>query len=88
MDKLIPDALAEWGDEESAPAEDVRPGVQRDVTPEMIAEYVITEGLLPRESAEPFGQYLHQAWNDYVEGENLTQRDLISGALEYWRGNS
>lgn len=41
MSKLNPDALAEWGDEEGAPAEDVRPGVQRDVTPGMIADYVV-----------------------------------------------
>lgn len=86
MDKLNPDALAEWGDEDGAPDQDVRPNVQRDVTPEMIAAYVIEEGELPRESADPFGEYLHQAWNDYVENEELTQRALISGALEYWRG--
>jgi hypothetical protein len=88
MDKLNPDALAEWGEEESAPDEDVRPGVQRDVTAQMIADYVTDEGDLPRESAEPFGQYLHQAWNDYVESETLTQRDLIAGALAFWRGTA
>lgn len=88
MDKLNPEALAEWGEEEGAPAEDVRPGVQRDVTPEMIADYMVETNKLPRESAEPFAEYLHQTWNDYVEGEPLTQRDLIAGALEFWRGNA
>ncbi|MFJ4627149.1 hypothetical protein [Streptomyces sp. NPDC088847] len=86
MSKLDPDALAEWGDEEGAPAEDVRTGVQRDVTPEMITAYVVEAGELPQESAEPFGEYLHQQWNDYVESENITHRDLIHGALAYWRG--
>lgn len=88
MDKLNPDALAEWGEEEGAPDVDVRPGVQRDVTPEMIADYVTDEGELPRVSAEPFGRYLHRAWNDYVESETLTQRDLIAGALAFWRGHA
>lgn len=88
MDKLNPDALAEWGDEEGAPADEVRPNVQRDVTPQVIAAYIIEEGELPRVSAEPFGEYLHQTWNDYVENETLTQRELIAGALEFWRGNA
>ncbi|MFE9810685.1 hypothetical protein [Streptomyces sp. NPDC005548] len=87
MDKLNPNALAEWGDEEGAPDADVRPDVQRDVTPEMITDYVIAEGELPDVSARPFGEYLHQQWNDYVENEEMTQRDLIAGALEFWRGN-
>ncbi|WP_333743822.1 hypothetical protein [Streptomyces ardesiacus] len=87
MAKLDPNALAEWGDEEGAPANEVRPGVQRDVTSEMITDYVVEAGHLPRESAEPFGEYLHTAWNDYVECETLRQKDLIEGALEFWRGN-
>lgn len=88
MDKLNPEALAEWGEEEGAPDAEVRPGVQRDVTAHMIADYVVDGGGLPRESAEPFGRYLHQAWNDYVESETLTQRDLIAGALAFWRGHA
>lgn len=88
MDKLNPDALAEWGDEDGAPADEVRPNVQRDVTPQMITAYVLAEGELPSESAEPFGKYLHQEWNDYVESEELTQRALIEGALSYWRGGA
>lgn len=86
MDKLNPDALAEWGDEDGAPADEVRPNVQRDVTPEMITAYVIEEGELPEESARPFGEYMHAQWNDYVESETVTQRDLISGGLAFWRG--
>jgi hypothetical protein len=86
MNKLNPDALAEWGDEEGAPDDQVRPGVQRDVDARMIAEYVIKQNELPRPSAEPFGEYLHQHWNDYVENEPLTQRELIAGALAFWRG--
>jgi hypothetical protein len=86
MDKLNPDALAEWGEEEGAPADQVRANVQRDVTPQMITDYVVAEDELPQESAEPFGSYLHEHWNDYVEYEEITQRALIAGALEYWRG--
>lgn len=88
MFRIDPDALAEWSDEEGAPDDQVRPNVQRDVTPEMIAEYVVTEGELPEQSARPFGEYLHQEWNDYVENEDMTHRDLIAGALEFWRGNA
>ena len=88
MDKLNPDALAEWGDEEGAADAEVRPNVQRDVTPQMITNYVIEQAELPRESAEPFGAYLHEHWNDYVDYEELTQRALIAGALEFWRGNA
>ena len=88
MTRLNPDALAEWGEEEGAHANEVRPNVQRDVTAHMITAYVVDEGELPRVSAEPFGEYLHQNWNDYVENETLTQRDLIAGALEFWRGHA
>ncbi|WP_399142202.1 hypothetical protein Q3A86_33215 [Streptomyces sp. NBUA17] len=88
MDKLNPDALAEWDDEMGAPDNEVRTGVQRDTTPEMIADYVIAEGELPEQSARPFGEYLHISWNDYVEYEEITQRDLIAGALEFWRGKA
>jgi hypothetical protein len=86
MDKFNPDALAEWGDEDGAPAEEVRPGVQRGVTPRMITAYVVEAGELPEESARPFGEYLHEHWNDYVESETVSHRDLIGGALAFWRG--
>ena len=88
MDTLNPEALAEWGEEEGAPAAEVRPNVQRNVTAQMITGYVVDEGELPRESAEPFGRYLHEMWNDYVETEVLTQRELITGALAFWRGHA
>jgi len=86
MNKLNPDALAEWSDEEGRPASDIRPGVQPNVTPHMITAYVLELGALPRESAEPFSEYLHRMWNDYVESEDIKQKDLVAGALEYWRG--
>lgn len=86
MDKLNPDALAEWDDEQYADETEVRPGVQRDVTPDMITEYVIAEGALPEPSARPFGNYLHAVWNDWVEQQDITHRDLIAGALQFWRG--
>lgn len=54
----------------------------------MIAEYVISEGELPRASAEPFSEYVHYEWNDYVEGQTITNGDVIAGALEWWRGNA
>jgi hypothetical protein len=88
VDKLNPDALAEWSDEQGTPDPEVRPNVQRDVTPQMITAYVIAIEALPSESAQPFGEYLDHAWNDYVETENVTQRDLITGALDYWRGTT
>ncbi|MCC9686893.1 hypothetical protein [Streptomyces sp. MNU103] len=86
MDQLNPDALAEQYDEQGAPAEDVREGVQRDVTPEMITAYVVELGELPQESAGPFGEYLHEVWSDYVEDQDVTQREVVAGALAYWRG--
>lgn len=86
MADLDPDALAAWDEEEHGYAGGGRLGVQLGVTPEMIAAYVSRKGFLPDESAVPFGNYLHEAWNDYVEGEDLTQGKLIEGALDFWRG--
>lgn len=86
MTKLNPDALAEQFDERGALAEDVREGVQRDVTPEMITAYVLELGELPKESAVPFGQYLAEVWFDYVEDQDVKQREVVADALDYWRG--
>lgn len=78
---LNPKALAESGDERL----DDRKGVQP-VTPFMISKHVEDQGELPRESAEPFGIWLHQEWFDWNEDGNLTNGDVISGALQHWRG--
>jgi hypothetical protein len=87
MAKLNPAALAEWDDEQGARPEDIRPGVQA-VDADMIAAYVVDTEELPQESARPFGQYLDSAWNDYIDPDNpaLTNGDVISGALAFWRG--
>ena len=83
MDDLNPAALAECGDVDL----DARNGVQ-EVNAEMICEYVISSGELPRESAEPFAAYVHEAWNEYNEDGELTNGQVIAGALAYWRGHA
>lgn len=85
MDKLNPEALAETSDEAGAPPEDVRPGVQP-VDQGMIREHVIQAGELPAVSARPFAEWLHQQWFDFAEEPGLTNREVIEGALAYWRG--
>jgi hypothetical protein len=52
----------------------------------MVAVYVTENKFLPQVSAEPFASYLSQVWHDFVDGEEITQRDLIDGALRFWRG--
>lgn len=84
MDKLNPDAFAEWYDEEDQISD--RPNVQQGVTIQMVAVYVTENKFLPQVSAEPFASYLSQVWHDFVDGEEITQRDLIDGALRFWRG--
>ena len=83
MGGLDPAALAECGDADL----DARNGVQ-EVNAEMICEYVISSGELPRESAEPFAAYVHEAWNEYNEDGELTNGQVIAGALAYWRGRA
>lgn len=82
MDKLNPNALAESGDAELDERASVQP-----VTEMMIREYVISSEELPRESAKAFAMYIHEAWNDYNEDGELTNGQVIAGALAYWRGN-
>ncbi len=82
MDKLNPDALAECGYDL-----DDRPQVQA-VTEMMICEYVIEAGELPRYSAAPFAAWLAEVWNDFNEDGDLTNRQVIAGALADWRGNA
>lgn len=79
--KLNPKALAESGDSEL----DEREGVQ-EVTEEMIRDYVTDQEELPAVSARPFAAWLHQDWNDWNEDGALTNGEVISGALDYWRG--
>lgn len=87
MVKLDPAALAEWDDEIEAGSEGIRPGVQS-VDAGMIAAFVVEAEELPWESAQPFGQWLNEVWNDYTDRDNpaLTNGDVIKGALAYWRG--
>lgn len=87
MEKLNPAALAEWEDEQGANPEDIRPGVQT-VDERMIAAYVIEAEELPRVSALPFATYLDREWGEYIDPDNpaLTNGDVISGALAFWRG--
>lgn len=87
MTKLDPSALAEWDEEQGACPQDVRPGVQP-VDADMIADFVVEAGELPRESAQPFGDWLDGVWNDYTDPGDPTQTngDVIAGALSYWRG--
>lgn len=81
MDKLNPKALAPCGDNDL----DAREGVQG-VEEFMIQWYVIESSELPAESAEPFAVYLNQNWNDYNDEGNLTNGEVIAGALAFWRG--
>jgi len=85
--KLNPQALAEWSEEQGAPAADVRSGVQP-VTSNMIREYVVAQGMPPPVSAEPFATYLDQAWFDFEDPDrpDMTNDDVIQGGLAYWRG--
>jgi hypothetical protein len=83
MDKLNPDALAESGDDEL----NGREGVQS-VTPAMIREHVINSGELPSESARPFAAWIHECWNDWNEDGELSNGQVIAGALAYWRGQA
>lgn len=78
---LNPDALAESGDEELDDRDNVQP-----VTEMMIYEYAVGKGELPRESARPFAEWLHEVWFDWNEDGELTNGKVIAGALQHWRG--
>lgn len=80
-EKLNPDALAECGDEEL----DSRPGVQGP-SEEVIREYILSENELPPESAYPFAEYVYKMWYAYNEDGDATVKEIIDGALQYWRG--
>lgn len=79
-EKLNPKALAQ------SDTDDDRPGTQV-VDQDMIQEYAVSQGL-PPVSADPFAEYLYQAWFDYEDPERpaMTNNDVIQGALAFWRG--
>lgn len=81
MDKLNPDALAESGDVEL----DAREGVQS-VTPAMICDHLRSTEELPPVSARHFAAWLDEEWNGFNEDGDLTNGQVLAGALAYWRG--
>lgn len=86
MEKLNPEAIAEWGQEAGAgPADEVREGVQP-VTEEMILDYIRRENELPDYSAVPFAAWINESWFQYSEPETLTNKEVIDGALMDWCG--
>lgn len=80
MDKLNPDALAECGYDL-----DDRPQVQP-VTEMMICEYVTEAEELPPYSAKPFAAWLTEVWNAFNEDGDMTNGQVVEGALADWRG--
>ncbi|WP_406384065.1 hypothetical protein OHU25_41245 [Streptomyces sp. NBC_00117] len=52
----------------------------------MICAHVIEAEELPAESARPFAEYLDESWFDFVEEPGITNGEVITGALAYWRG--
>lgn len=86
-EKLNPQALSQWYDEQSALPENVRPGVQS-VTRFMILDYVREKEFLPEVSADPFSEWAYDNWFEYENPDNPAQTndDTIQGMLAYWRG--
>jgi hypothetical protein len=81
-EKLNLDALAACGD----PELDARPEVQ-DVTSEMIRDWVLeTKELTIPESATAFAEWLDEFWTARNEDADLTNGEVILGALYDWRG--
>ncbi len=78
-ERLDLNALAESGDSEL----DARDGVQ-EVTWSMILKYALDE--LPPPSAEAFADWLNREWYGFNEGGDLTNGEVLSGALRQWRG--
>jgi len=78
MSKLNPDALAEL---------DGREAVQP-VEAYMIKWYVIDVGELPEVSAGPFAAWIYENWNDWNEDGELTNGQVLAGALAHWRGQA
>lgn len=86
-DRLNPDALAETSEDEGAPADERRPGVQP-VDAGMIERYALDTGELHvPESARAFGAWLHENWYDFNEDGDRTNGQIVAGALAAWRGN-
>lgn len=90
MTALDPKALAMVYEEEGLPTgdPDVRPGVQMDVTDDMIYQYIIDTRELPEESAKPFSEWAESMWFEYNEDPavNQTNKQVIDGMLAHWRG--
>lgn len=84
-EKINPEALAEWGEEDGAAPEEVRSGVQP-VDEEMIRQYVEDNNLLPTYSAVPFAAWLDEYWYQHSEPSSITNGEVISGALVDWCG--
>ena len=58
------------------------------VTPAMIREHVVGSEELPSVSARPFAAWIHENWNDWNEDGDLTNGQVIAGALAFWRGQA
>jgi len=47
-------------------------------------------GQLPRESAQPFANWIHNVWDDFLgedeENDGVTTRKILEGAVEQWCG--
>jgi hypothetical protein len=86
-EELNPKALAEWSDEAADLEENIRPGVQP-VDEEMILNYVLRQNELPEESARPFAEWINQNWYQFSgdDQDNVTNGDVIEGALLHWCG--
>lgn len=76
--KLDPKALADMSGDDD----------ENTVTEAMIRSYVVEKEELPPVSAEPFAAYLYQVWFDFEDPDrtDLTNGDVIEGALSFWRG--
>jgi hypothetical protein len=87
---LDPKALAMTYEEDGLASgdPDVRPGVQMDVDAGMIEQYIIDIHELPQESAQPFSEWAESMWFEYNEDGDLTNKQVIDGMLNYWRGNA
>lgn len=84
-DKLNPEALAEWGEEEGSPPEQVRDGVQP-VDEHMILDYVLEKNFLPDYSAQPFSEWLNLNFFQYSEPSTVTNAVVVEAALHDWCG--
>lgn len=79
--QLQAESLAWFGAEDETPE-----GMQYPSYTAIFA-YVRAANELPVESARPFAEWLYETWPEYENGEEqLTNAQVIQGALTYWRG--